>query len=209
MNQIYKLFKEKQGAEHIASPVSIEKIVELAGGAKNILEFGAGIGTLTYATLKSTDAFIEIYEDNEFCIEKLRENLKEYADRYVHIGSYNCMPRRKKYDLIIVDGGKGGDDGGVNNWISMMFRNYLEPPLMYFEGGRAAQRKQVRNMLTSRYICKIERVVSRDGFKGGTVMRFTPSCSYIQKFLNKMWCDFREHRRMEWLFGYIKPPEAG
>lgn len=205
MNQIYKLFKEKQGSEHIATPISIEKVAELARGAKDILEFGAGIGTLTYSALANSDAFVEIYEDNEFCIERLSENLDGYEGRYALITSYGFMPRRKKYDLIIVDGGMGGDDGGTTNWIQNMFSDRLEPTLVYFEGARLFQRKQVRHALFRRYTCKIERVSCRDGFKGGTVMRFTPERNYLKRITNKLWCDFREHRRMAWLFGYIKP----
>lgn len=200
--EVFSLFRAKEGSAHIATPLSIARVIELAKDAKNILEFGAGIGTMTYGLLKYTNAFIEIYEDNEFCREQLSKNLEGYEDRFLVTETFLEFPKRKEYDLIIFD-----DDYGrcVHRGLCF-FHDHIIPTTLHFEGVRRRQRREIRHALSDRYTCKIDKIVTDGEYKGGTTMHFTPAKFYLQKIGNRVWCDFREHQKLLWLFGQLKPP---
>jgi len=199
--EVFSLFKDKEGSYDMATPLSIARVIELAKDAQHVLELGAGIGTMTYGLLKYTDAFIEIYEDNEFCREQLSKNLKGYEDRYKITETWLEFPKRKEYDLIVLD-------NAIGHYIHRdlcFFHDHIVPKIIHFEGIRRRQRKEIRHALSNRYTCKIERIVNDGVYKGGTTMRFTPAKSYLQKVINVTWCNFREHEKMGWLFGHLKP----
>src|SRR3989344_5049256 len=107
--EIYTLFRNKEGSEAMTGIVTLEAIVSFAkrNNPKTVLELGGGIGTLSYAVLKNSDAVLDVYEDNESCRNALKENLKGMEGRYTIISDYAHLPPKREYDLIVVDGGKG------------------------------------------------------------------------------------------------------
>ncbi|MBL7045401.1 MAG: hypothetical protein ISR98_02265, partial [Parcubacteria group bacterium] len=159
---IYKLFKQKAGSERIATPLSINKIVELSKESKKTLELGGGIGTLSYAVLNSSDGELEIYEDNVFCIQQLLENLKEYSGKFT-LHRYTEKPHYIDYDLVIVD---GGDLDFTNELFEL-----INVRVVYIEGIRRLQRKIIREQLSKRFAISVEHVNTDGVFKGGTVYR--------------------------------------
>ena len=103
---IYRAFKQKEGSEQIAGPITIQVILNICqNNPKRILEMGGGIGTISYTLLKNSDAFVDIYEVDDFCLNKLKENLSGLEGRYQIIENYRILPPQREYDLIIVDGG--------------------------------------------------------------------------------------------------------
>src|SRR3989339_1817628 len=107
-DEIYDKFKSQSGSQNIASPVTISVLSKMCAieRPKRILEMGGGIGTISYTLLKNSDAFIDIYEDNDFCRNKLKENLSQFSGRFQIIDTYRILPPVREYDLVIIDGGK-------------------------------------------------------------------------------------------------------
>lgn len=145
---VYQTFKEKNGANHIASPVGIHVLLEIIKTLKpkRILEVGGGIGTLSYTILRFTDAEVDVFEDQPFCIKELTENLRGFEHRYTLLTDYHhfTLPR-DEYDLIIVD---GGGHGFVYHLVNLCRRIGG----IFVEGGRSEQRKQIRRALRARYL---------------------------------------------------------
>lgn len=72
---IHKKYSQLPGSGEIASLLALEGIVETIEKLKEcrIIEIGGGIGTITELCLSlSNVSSIATYEDNQFCIEKLR-----------------------------------------------------------------------------------------------------------------------------------------
>ena len=67
-------------------------------------ELGGGIGTPTYCVLNYSEAIVEVYEENGFCREKLRQNLNRWSERVVLKESYAQTPNLTDYDLVMIDG---------------------------------------------------------------------------------------------------------
>lgn len=158
--EIFGKFKSQVGSQHIASPVTIAVLSQICATEKprRILEIGGGIGTVSYTLLKNSDAFVDIYEDNDFCINKLKENLAQFSGRFSIIDSYRILPPVQEYDLMIFDGGSGKivdiNDGGYKN-MARLFINYLESvKTIYFEGRRRPQRIAVYKALVENYCFK-------------------------------------------------------
>ena len=78
--EIHRLFAAKAGAEHISSPVGLHVLLNICDETrpKRVLEIGAGIGTLSFALLKYTNAQVDMIEDNAFCLGQLKKNLVDF-----------------------------------------------------------------------------------------------------------------------------------
>lgn len=204
--KIYNIYHQKEGSIHIATPLSICVLRDLVQKAKSVLEMGAGIGTLTYTMLTSSDVLLDIYEDNDFCIAQLKKNLQQFEGRYTLLTSYRQRPPRECYDLVIVDGGNGEKhDGGDRHVISEIF-SLIVPKVIYIEGVRRPQRKKIRESLHKRCAIHITKVPYFGEFKGGTVYTCYNAPSLIRE-LQYWWNELREHPRFENFFTKIKPPK--
>lgn len=148
--EVYKNFCDQTGSEHIGRLVSIQALINICSKEKpqTVLEMGGGIGTFTNVLARFSSAFIDVYEDNTFCAERLRENLKGFASRYNLISSYKTRPPKKRYDLIIIDGGSGAEgDGGYPNGAFDFVMNIDRVKTIYVEGRRILQRKLAKKAL--------------------------------------------------------------
>jgi len=71
-----------------------------------VLEFGAGIGTLTYLLLGVRDPRLNVValETNPFCLAQLERNIpEEFKPRLTVIPTAGSVPQMH-FDLIVVDG---------------------------------------------------------------------------------------------------------
>ena len=153
---IYRRFKALPGSEHIGKPVSIDALIGMCRRlrASHIVEMGCGIGALSYTLLAHSDAFVDIYEDNEFCQKALAENLKEFAGRFRVIDTYRLLPPSLDYELAVIDGGTGQDkDGGHRLAACHILLGQDRLSGVYIEGYRGLQRDLVRSTLRDRYAC--------------------------------------------------------
>jgi len=153
----YNRFHNQQGAEHIASLGSMQVIFDILHSLqpKTILEFGAGIGTLTYFCLENCQAQVDLYEDNAFCLAKLKENLSRFKGRYYLFTDYEnfrSLPH-KSYDLVIVD-------GGPYRLFPEILNSLDNIRVVFFEGRRFKAQQMFRQALKKRYSFKVSRYVS-------------------------------------------------
>lgn len=145
---IYRRFLEKNGAEHISSPIGIHLLLKMCREEKpkRVLEVGGGIGTLSFAVLKHTNARIDIFEDHPFCINELKKNLAGYEERYTVLTDYEnfTLPSRE-YDIVIVDGGN-------RKLLGDLIRRTGHIGRILTEGSRGEQQKVMRRALSKKYV---------------------------------------------------------
>jgi len=166
-------FREKPGSDHMATPVSLQFLADYCANARvaSILELGAGIGTMT----KFLESYaIDAYEDIPFCLGELAKN----APQAHVVKSYETLPPRRDYDLVIIDGGDGGKNGGYKQATSVLL-SYVNPKAVYVEGVRTPQQIEVLWSLCGRRAVKMVRIRGQeiDGqyYKGGTLFLTPPS----------------------------------
>ena len=142
------------GRVGIASQHAIGGLIEIlhSKSPKNILEIGAGIGTLTYTILswarstgmdQNTNYNFLSVENNDYCLGQLAGNLSEFEGSYRIISSVeDARQTGLLFDLITVDGG-----GDVPNDMGFMkFDHLLQPKgVIFVEGARIGQREQIQN----------------------------------------------------------------
>lgn len=137
LSSIYRFFCDANGSQHIASEYAIRKIDNLVEKfqVKGILEVGLGIGGISGSLLgvnrNNPDLNYVGTESNEFCLNGLRENLKEDYNRLRIYSDLTEIPGNKKFDLIIIDG-KDHNLQALKNLIS-------ENGILVIEGDRMQQ----------------------------------------------------------------------
>jgi hypothetical protein len=104
--EVHRLFSAKPHSQHIASRFALAHLAALVRGRefRSVLEFGAGIGTMTYLLLsRLPTATVECTERNETCLAALSVNIPESLRGRLIVHSNGTVPNRA-FDLIIVDG---------------------------------------------------------------------------------------------------------
>jgi hypothetical protein len=101
---IHRLFSAKPHSEHIASEFALAHLAAVlrTNDVQSALEFGAGIGTLTYLLL-SHGLAVECTEKHPICLAALDENLPPEMRERLTVHSRRPPPA-KPFDLIIIDG---------------------------------------------------------------------------------------------------------
>ena len=152
------MFREQAGSHAIAGEVTLGMIIASCANrpVQNILELGAGIGTLSYALLEHTDAHLDLYEVNDFCIEAIGKNLQPFAGRYTLLTDYNYLPPARNYDLVVIDGGKGKKEGGFPRLVAAYLMSLSDVKTVIVEGQRKVQKYWALKALHEEYICKIK-----------------------------------------------------
>jgi len=208
-SDILNFFSRQAGSENIAGIVTLENMSEICQEIKpkRILEMGGGIGTISYALLKFSDAFVDIYEHNEFCRGKLKENLAEFNGRYQVIDDYRILPPERVYDLMIVDGGSGKGKGGGYHEAVWFFIMYLKSvKIVYVEGNRRLQRFFARKALKYNYLYKLtdyDNIIWQgEKLHGGLKIECSPSSSRILKMANFIFWELKEWTAVKNWFAY-------
>jgi 16S rRNA A1518/A1519 N6-dimethyltransferase RsmA/KsgA/DIM1 with predicted DNA glycosylase/AP lyase activity len=92
--EIYRHFKQLPGSQYMATEKAIKGLVKWLKKRrpKTMLEVGAGIGTLTFASVGALSECCEgdgassyrliSIEDNSFCLSALKQNLKDHWGRF-------------------------------------------------------------------------------------------------------------------------------
>ena len=196
---LYNKFKAMTDSEHIASPIGIHALFAVLdeNRPKNVLEIGGGIGTLSFQVLENTDADLVVFENHKGCIKSLKKNLSEFEDRYTLIDDYESFELpNKEYDLLIVD---GGNRDLLKNVIART-RNVKG---VFVEGGRAEQRKVIRQSLRNKYTFTPRRYFDPEKkFKGAHYMATKENSSaFIRHFLYWYW-EFRIFKEIKRFLEY-------
>lgn len=209
-DKIYEKFANLAGAEHIATIINIRKIAEICKEEKplRVLELGGGIGTLSYTILANSNAVLDIYEDDEFCLKSLETNLAQFKGRFNIILSYRILPPVRFYDLMIIDGGQ--NESYHPEWFFIRYVKRIKT--IYIEGVRRSQYAWVSKALRNSYVCKLTRissaVVNGVSYKGGKLIRCQLSDSLILRNLsyvyNRLTEDYLFDRLYKFILRFIK-----
>ena len=146
---VHKRFKFRPGSDHIASAGALAHLAALlrTERVKSVLEFGSGIGTVSYLLLTTPpkDRHVVSVERNPFCLSQLTRNIpQELGPRFsIHRGK--TVPD-DDFDLVVIDG-------------SVPDYSFLrEGQLLFIEGGRSTQRHAVERIAEERgFSCSIYR----------------------------------------------------
>lgn len=188
--EIYDKFKKQSGSNSIAGLATLTAVLDevRSGNPKNVLEMGGGIGTISYAVLNNSSAFIDIYEHDDFCRGILKENLRGMEDRYSLITDYLRLPPKRSYDLIVVDGGAGGGsgyDGGFDQAIGSYIQSLKNLKTIIVEGQRKSQKYWILKALRPNYVYKVTVYPDPSGGKKiGTRFDCKKSPSELMRLLN-------------------------
>ena len=111
---------------------------------KSVLEFGAGIGTITHFLLKhrANIGHLTTTENNPYCLEQFAANIsEEFAGRYeLIVDDGTLAPGQRSYDLVIID-----------DSVSSLGYAYLDRGMTCFvEGARSTNRREVESELSGR-----------------------------------------------------------
>lgn len=197
--ETYRTFSAKDGSQHIATPITIQALIDLNKEMpiRYVLEMGAGIGTISYTLLKYTDANVDLYEDNHFCQGELAKNLSGFTERCKLLTDYSQKPTRSSYDLFVVDGGSGkGEDGGRMKIVQFLAAALDDVKVCYIEGGRHTQRTLLRRTLSRRFRYRLVEYdyAEAEGqiFKGGLAIHCQPTRSVIIRWINFIYWEVTE-----------------
>ncbi|MDP3956291.1 MAG: hypothetical protein Q8Q18_03555 [bacterium] len=160
-HEVYGFFKDKEGAEYIATPVNIQILLDLCReyNVKSILELGGGIGAIIYALARFTNAKIDVYEDLPVCQEKLIDNMRGLERAYTLFKDYSEYPTGKSYDLMIIDGPIDGPGDMSNIDIIYEFIHSLAGvDIVFVEGHRHRQRHAAMRAIYPRKLYRTKRI---------------------------------------------------
>ena len=168
---IYERFRRYPGSEYIAKPGAIAGVSEQIARWRpsNILEVGAGIGTLTYtiiATLEANDheARVVSIEHDPFCLAALPRNLGPSLSR-VEIREDARGLEAGAFDFIIIDGGTL-ERGAYTELLAQRGR-------VLIEGFREHQRTSLRAVGRACAIREVWKGSQQDG--GYWLIQFEPT----------------------------------
>ena len=102
--RVHHRFASLPGSKHIASRISLAFLAAILRqqDCELALEFGAGIGTLTYLLLQSGLRVVAL-EDNPFCLDQLRQNVPgEWQSRLTLLRHPRDIDGA--FDLVVIDG---------------------------------------------------------------------------------------------------------
>ena len=143
---VYDEFSKKPGAQHIASEFALAYLSAVLNKVtpNSVLEFGAGIGTITYFLMKhpANIGHVTTTENNPFCLEQFAANIsEEFNGRYdLIVDDGKLIPGQRPYNLVVVD-----------DSVSAQGYAYLDQGMTCFvEGGRSVNRQEIQGELAGR-----------------------------------------------------------
>jgi predicted O-methyltransferase YrrM len=106
--EVYSHFESKLGSEHIAGESTLAHLSALlrTRTINSVLEFGSGIGTITYLLLKRLhqEARIVVTERHEWCRQQFDQNIPAAERTRVELFPEGRPEISDPFDLVIIDG---------------------------------------------------------------------------------------------------------
>lgn len=180
---IYERFSKLPGSQYMASEHAIRGLIRCLVRRRptSVLEVGAGIGTLTFASVtilakcqenmgsRSNTRIIAI-ENNEFCLSELRKNLAEWWDSFQVIEDISGLPDEAgDFDFVIIDGGECDH---------RYFSKLGKGATLFVEGHRGQQRDLLESVSKNRrYVRAGFLTLSLRGKGGYWIYQFEPSAT--------------------------------
>ena len=133
----YAKFSLIDGNKHIAKQFSIQIVLNIVTDFKinKVLELGLGIGSISDAVLNYVERknFKVDYsgtEDNDFCLNALKNNVDKYQKLTIY-KELDSIPTKDKFDLVIID--------GQDKSLSKIKEYVNKSSLVFIENGRDDQ----------------------------------------------------------------------
>lgn len=155
-------FKAKPEAQHIAMTHALAHLAATVRIFKpaNVLELGAGIGTITKLLLEIPDGPSRIIatEDNAVCLAALERNLTglELSGVTIVTTLEDLLDLEMAYDLVICDGGFQD---------TRQYGGIAEGTVCFFEGNRSPDRRILSAALQDRGLAFSGRNYNRWGWR--------------------------------------------
>ncbi len=113
--KVHRLFAAKPGSERIATDFALAHLAAILRQhrPRSVLEFGAGIGTITHLLLAhpARPERVLSTEENAFCLQQLENNISpELRQGWTLIPKERLGEYQEPFDLIIIDGHVMGID---------------------------------------------------------------------------------------------------
>ena len=105
--RVYRRFATRPGSEHIATWRALACLSALVGlrQPERVLEFGPGIGTITYLLLSTFPKLTVVgLETNPFCLTQLDRNIPDELKPRLTVITDRKAPLVGAFDLIVIDG---------------------------------------------------------------------------------------------------------
>lgn len=142
--RVYRRFATRPGSEHIATwraLACLSALVRLRQ-PESVLEFGAGIGTITYLLLTTLPKLTVVgLETNPFCLTQLDLNIPDELKPRLMVVTDGKAPPVGAFDLIVIDGRLPGTD----DWSFLR-----QGTLCFVEGNRQRQSAKLREIAASK-----------------------------------------------------------
>jgi predicted O-methyltransferase YrrM len=105
--RVHQRFASRPGAKHIATrraPVCLSAVVR-KHQPKAVLEFGTGIGTITYLLLSASPKLNVVgVEADPFCLAQLERNIPDEFKPRLTVVALNDAQLNGRFDLVVIDG---------------------------------------------------------------------------------------------------------
>lgn len=200
----YQKFSLAEGSEYIVSEYALEKILEIINEfkARNILEIGLGIGTISGSILefaRKNNIILKCAgtESDIFCLDQMAKNLGANYEKLEIYANISELPTGKLFDLIIVD--------GKEYLLDKIPDKIASRGIIVVEGDRKEQVKKIRSLFPSHKFASMVSVrknnvyskKSQSEFKGGLKLIFVnPDYrQYIYWLKVKLWMKFKYFKR--------------
>jgi len=138
--RVYRRFASRPGAGHIATSRALACLAAIVRRhrPKEVVEFGAGIGTITFLLLSaSPETKVVAVEANPFCLDQMAKNIPDELKPRLTLTTVNDPQLDRRFDLIVIDG----------DYESNRKRAFLLPDTICFiEGNREHQADLLRAM---------------------------------------------------------------
>ena len=141
---VHRRFASRPGAEHIATRralACLSAVVRLHEPT-TVLEFGMGIGTITYLLLSTLPRLNLIgLEANPFCLAQLDRNIPDELKPRLRIVTERNATLDGRFDLVVIDGRLPATD----NWSFLR-----QGTIVFVEGNRAGQCETLSQIASSK-----------------------------------------------------------
>jgi hypothetical protein len=139
--EVHLKFAAKPGASHIASAFALAHLSALLRQQTitSVMEFGSGIGTITYLLLRRLPPGVRIVcaERDEWCRGQFEANLPPRERGRIELLPYGRPKVEEIFDLVIIDGPTNTQNCGLGSG-----------SLCFFEGTRTDTRNAIAQNLT-------------------------------------------------------------
>ena len=105
--RVYRRFATRPGSEHIATWRALACLSALVGlrQLQSVLEFGTGIGTITYLLLSALPKLTVVgLETNPFCLTQLDRNIPDALKQRLTVVTDRKALLDGAFDLVVIDG---------------------------------------------------------------------------------------------------------